>query len=33
VGLDDSVPDTIKVLRSLLEFTGSEHYEFGGGHM
>jgi hypothetical protein len=31
-GFDDAVPDGVKVFRSFLELTGSEHYEFGGGH-
>jgi hypothetical protein len=31
-GLDDSVPDGIKVFWPPLELMSSEHYEFGGGH-
>jgi hypothetical protein len=32
MGLDDLVPDIVKVFWSLSELTGLEHYEFGGGH-
>jgi hypothetical protein len=31
-GLDDAVPDGVKVFWSFLELSGSERYEFGGGH-
>jgi hypothetical protein len=32
MGLDDAVPDGVKVFQPFLELTGSECYEFGGGH-
>jgi hypothetical protein len=31
-GLDDTVPDGVKVFRSFLELTGSERYEFCSRH-
>jgi hypothetical protein len=31
-GLGDVVLDGVKVFWSFLELSGSEHYEFGGGH-
>jgi hypothetical protein len=32
VGLDDAVPDGVKVFWLFLELSGSECYEFSGGH-